>query len=93
MNGETAFKCVFICDLKFKKVGDHHFHDHVTVPALPGTLGSSRSFLGSSRSSEKRQQCRQPQHRIARSDQDVTYVYKKLRLKQNNEPFKNNWKD
>ena len=25
MNGETAFKFEFICDLKFKKVGDHHF--------------------------------------------------------------------
>ena len=25
MNGETAFKFVFICELKFNKVGDHHF--------------------------------------------------------------------
>ena len=27
MNGETAFKFVFICELKFSKVGDHHFQD------------------------------------------------------------------
>ena len=34
MNGETAYQFMFICELKIKKVGDHHFHDHVTVPAL-----------------------------------------------------------
>ena len=86
------------CVLKFKKVGDHHFHDHVTVPALPGTLGSSRSFLGSSRSSEKWQQCRQPKTSFCqvRYVQNLLHVYltpKKLTLKENNELFKNNWTD
>ena len=85
MNGETAYQFMFICELKNKTVGDHHFHNHVTDPAPPGLQKSSSNI--SNRNIVLPGQT---------STEDVTYVFdskKKLTLKQNNEPFKNNWRD